>query len=198
MRARLTALLVLSAGCALTSRSTPIDVRYFALEADAASSARDETVAAPKLGLGHVTSSAFLRNPIVFRKSTHEVGTYEDWRWTEYPETYLRRSLTRALFETGGFLQGLGTRVPTVDVELVAFEEVLRGNARAGRVQIGYRLHDERAVLAMGVITVERDAGRGAITAVVDAIGAALNEATARLSTVMQAYFAAAPVGRGP
>lgn len=51
-----------------------------------------------------------------------------------------------------------------------------------GRVQIRYQLHDERSVLASGVVTVERDASSGAIEAVVAAIGAAMEAACAELA----------------
>jgi ABC-type uncharacterized transport system auxiliary subunit len=194
MRAPLIAMLVLLTGCALTSKSKPVDIRYFALDADASLAVRAAPRPSPQLGLGSITSSIFLRNRIVFRRSSHEVGTYDDQRWTEYPETYLRRSLSHALFDTGAFVEGLGDRVPTVDVELVAFEEVIQRSARAGRVQITYRLHDDRTVLATGIITVERNAGgEGGTAAVVSAIGVALNEATERLSNVIHAYFASVP-----
>jgi ABC-type uncharacterized transport system auxiliary subunit len=195
MRAPLVAMLALLMGCALTSKSKPVDVRYFALDPDASPAVRAGPPSpSPQLGLGSITSSIFLRNRIVFRRSNHEVGTYDDERWTEYPETYLRRSLSRALFDTGAFVEGLGDRVPTVDVELVAFEEVIQRSARAGRVQIAYRLHDDRTVLATGIIAVEKNAGGdGGIAFVVSAIGVALNEATERLSNVIHAYFASVP-----
>lgn len=191
--AALLSLLTFAPGCALTSKSKPLDFHYFVLEADGPTLTSAAVAAPPKLGLGHVTSSDFLRNPIVFRTSSHEVGTYETQRWTEYPETYLRRALVHSLFETGAFVEGLGSRGPIVDVELVAFEEVIRGGAHAGRVQISYRLHDGTTVLAAGLITVERAAAGSEMPAVVDAISRSLKEAATRLSAVVQASFSQRP-----
>ena len=67
-------------------------------------------------------------------------------------------------------------------MEVVAFEEIRRDNRHLGRVQLGYRLHDERVILASGVVTVERDASGASIEPVVAAIGSAMDAATAELA----------------
>jgi ABC-type uncharacterized transport system auxiliary subunit len=125
-----------------------------------------------------------LRSRIVHRDSPVEVGQYETLRWTENPESYLRRSLSRALFEDGGMEQGLKPSVPTIDIELIAFEEVRLSNKHAGRVQLRYQLRRESEVIASGYITKERDAGSGIEPAVI-AIGEAMDDATAELSSIV-------------
>ena len=97
-----------------------------------------------RLRLGRLTSSANLRSPIVHRESAVELDTYETLRWTENPEDYVRRSLSRALFDDGRLEEVVGGAAVTLDVEVVAFEEARRENRHVGRVQLGYQLHDER------------------------------------------------------
>lgn len=170
-------------GCALTSKATPMDVRYFTPETlDSPRPPRRPEPAIARLRLGHAGSSANLRYRIVHRESAVELEPYETLRWTENPEDYVRRSLTRALFEDQPLEQVVGGAAPALEVELVAFEESRRGERHVGRVQIRYQLHDERSVLASGVVTVERDASSGAIEAVVAAIGAAMEAACAELA----------------
>lgn len=186
---------VLLAGCALTSKAPSLDVRYFtpdvvttrAATMEASSAAAHGDQPPPKLCLGRITSSTFLRSQIVYRVSAYEVGSYDDRRWTEYPEAYLRRSLRSSLFDEGRVQEGSGGACPTLDVDLLGFEEVRRGAARAGRVQIAYRLHEGPTMLASDVVTVERAAPANAdIAAVVAAIGAALAEATLRMSASLE------------
>jgi ABC-type uncharacterized transport system auxiliary subunit len=95
----------------------------------------------------------------------------------------VRRSLSRALFDDGLLEQAVGGAGVTLDVDLVAFEEAQRENRHVGRTQLQYLLHDERLVLASGVVTVERDATGAGIEPVVAAIGAAMDAATSELAT---------------
>jgi hypothetical protein len=147
-----------------------------------------------ELTVGRVTSSAHLRHRIVSRESAYELTAYDDLRWTEYPEAYARRSLTKSLFGGGSLVQTIRTDRPTLDVELIAFEEVRRGNARAGRVQLEYRLRDEREVLASGVVTTERDAAlEEGMAPVVEALAVALAEASGRVAEAVELRLARYP-----
>lgn len=179
------ALLLLLAmdGCALTSKGTPLDVRYFSPEkVDVQHAVRQALPPVARLRLGELTSSANLRYPIVHRESAVELDVYETLRWTENPEDYVRRSLSRALFADGQLEEVVGGPALTLDVDVIAFEELHRETRRFGRVQLGYRLHDERLVLASGVVTIERDASGNGIEPVVGAIGSAMDEATSELA----------------
>lgn len=174
---------LLLGGCALTSKGTPIEMRYFSPEnIDVHHVARQTLPPVARVRLGGLTSSANLRYPIVHRESAVELDLYETLRWTENPEDYVRRSLSRALFEDGQLEEVVGGAAVTLDVELIAFEESRRENRRVGRIQLGYQLHDERSVLKSGIVTVERDATGAGIEPVVTAIGSAMDAATSELA----------------
>src|SRR5262245_3468274 len=130
-------------GCALTSNAPPLDVRYFDVEVPRMTTTRAAAgpVIAPRaLAIGRVRSSTFLCNRIVYRAADDALGTYERSRWTEYPDAYLRRSLSHAFFEGERFVETLSGDAPTLEAELVAFEEVRKEGVRAGRVEVEYRL----------------------------------------------------------
>ena len=167
--------LALLAGCALTSRTPPRVVRYFA-PADATAPAPRACRAGAAVRLGAVTSIASLRDRIVHRDSAVEVAPYATLRWTERPDAYVRRALIRALYDARGVAETVGGAGPTLEVEVLAFEE-LRAPRRAGRVRLSYALRDDRVVLARGVVTVEEAAAGASIDAVVPAIGKALDAA---------------------
>lgn len=181
------ALAALSA-CSLTSNAPPLDVAYFTVDVPQTTTTRSAELGATpvKIALGRVRSSSFLRNRIVYRQTNDALGEYERWRWTEYPEVYVRRSLAHSLFDDGRFVQSLGRDVPTLDVELIAFEEVRRNGARAARVQLAYRLHVDDRVLASDTVTVERPAPtEGGIPPVVEALERALDQATSRIAAAV-------------
>jgi cholesterol transport system auxiliary component len=168
------------AGCALTSRSAPVEERYFTPELAAkAPPPAHATVA--RVRLGRVVPGEHLRGAIVHRNSAVELEPYETLHWTESPEVYVRRSLTRSLFEIRPLEQALGGDAATLDVEIVAFEEVRRGGARAGRVVLRYTLHDGRHVIDRGVITSEHPARDARIESVVAEIGVSLEDASSHL-----------------
>lgn len=174
--------LVALAACALTSKSKPLDIRYFSPEARLATDAPLATAPLGRLRLGRISPSAILRYRIVHRASDVELETYETLRWTEYPDAYVRRSLARALFDDRRLEQVVGGAAATLEIEVLAFEEVRRGEHRAGRVQLRYLLHDDRRVLASDTVTAEREAAGPEIDQVVPAIGAALEAVSSELA----------------
>jgi ABC-type uncharacterized transport system auxiliary subunit len=186
----------LLSGCALTSKATPIENRYFSPEhAERGRIAQSAHEPLARLRLGRLTSSANLRHRIVRRASAVEVEPYETLRWTESPVEYVQRSLVRAFFETGRFQQVVSGPALTLDVGVIAFEDARRGRRRIGRVQLSYRLHDERVVLTSGLVEVERDAAADTIDSVVTAIGAAMDEAAGEIAArVAQRMREAAPL----
>lgn len=148
------------AACALTSKATPLTPRIFRpnIETRALAAGQSPTPAkvdAPSVRIGRVRGTADLREPIAFRLSDVEMGFYEDRRWGERPEAYLRRAVVRALFERDGLGQVIGGGGPTLDLELIAFEEI-RGDKPRARVAVEYALHDERTVLIARTVVVEK------------------------------------------
>ena len=174
------ALLVLLAGCALTSKAKPLDIHYFT---PAEPTTKVDASPAPRgqLRLARVTASSHLHHRIAVRRSDVEISLYEARRWSETPERYARRSLERALFEVRGIREITGGVSVALDVDVLAFEEV-GGATPRGRVQLRYRLRDDRKVIATGLVTVERPVAVVRFDGVVDAIATALDEATARVA----------------
>ncbi len=169
--------IVFLTACALTSKSPPLELRYFA-PALAPSTSSVAGHGCARLELGEVTASSLLRYRIAHRESPVELALYETLRWTERPDQYARHAVTRALFDRGRLDQAVDGAVPVLEVELAGFEQV----ANAGRVELRYSLHDPDRVLTRGTIAIERPAATAGIDAVVAAIGTALDAAADELA----------------
>lgn len=189
-------LLLLASSCALLTKSEPLEVRWFTPErttprVTSASPARVEL--GPELRLGHILSATHLRERMVYRDAAFEVGFYEERRWTERPDAFLRRELARTLFEERGFQRALGGLAPVLDIELVAFEEVLTPRDSAARVQIRMLLSDGRESLHEETITVDEPLARDAPAPVVVA---AMAQALDRVTTTVADRVAVALAAR--
>jgi cholesterol transport system auxiliary component len=143
-------------GCALTSKSEPSAPRYFSPERPGgpARSGPRPTGPTGELRLGRVSGPAFLDERLVYRDSAHELGYYQERRWTEAPDQYLSRRLAHVLFEERGLHRVVAGAAATLEVELVAFEEI-RAPRRAARVEVIARLRDQRTVRWEETLTVE-------------------------------------------
>jgi cholesterol transport system auxiliary component len=186
--------------CALTSKSEPLTPRYFAPDFIAAAPrhvvpASTAPAVVRQLRLGDVLGGSHLRERMLFRDRNNALGYYDERRWTERPEDYLRRALARALFEERGLQRVVAGAAPTLEVELVAFEEV-RAPVRKVRLQAVVLLHDERVVRLEETVTVERpvrarsadDAG-----AVVAALSEALRAGVTYIADRVAAHISALP-----
>ncbi|MBX3259319.1 MAG: membrane integrity-associated transporter subunit PqiC [Labilithrix sp.] len=182
MTPRSIALLATLAGCALTSKGDVLAVRWFDPETSrprlTSAAAGAAAGAGRAVELGRVTSGPSLRERIAYRDDAYEVGYYDDKRWTERPEVYVRRALARALFEDRGMRRALGGPAPVLEVEVLAFEE-LRGRAPAARIRLRVVLHDDRDALLERTFTVDRPVRAGAqgFEGIVEAMGRALDAA---------------------
>lgn len=111
------------AGCLTRAEVAP--ARYFR---PGPPPAIGEAPAAPgprsPLRLRDVTAADHLRERMVWSTAAHEVGFYEQARWTEPPAAYVEDALSRALFERGPFVRASGADAPVLDVHVLAFEEV--------------------------------------------------------------------------
>lgn len=173
-------------GCALTEKAEVLDVHYFTAETTARPAASatavvpgadGEKTLAPALRLGRVSAGAHLGKKVVYRSSSVELGMYDDKRWTERPDEYVRRAMSASLFDAQRATQSLGGSAPTLDLELLAFEEILQKDERPkGRVSLRYSLHDEQRVLVSDIVTVEIDASSAETNQVVRAISQALSQ----------------------
>lgn len=187
-------------GCALTSKSEPLDIRYFTPERVKAQ--LTSATEAPKndallLELGRVTSASHIREKMAFRDASWEVGYHEDRRWTERPDAYVRREIGRTLFEERGFRRSVGAaNAATLEIELIAFEEIRAKSTHVARVQLRMILHDGRDVLHEETITVDKPlAGEGEarVDAVVGATAEALDAAAALVADRTQKVITSRP-----
>src|SRR5688572_7965517 len=146
------------AGCALTSKSDPMQFRHFTPEPSATPTVGGEQRASASelsLALGRVNASAHLRERIAYRASPNEIGYYETRRWTERPENYLRRAVSRELFERRGIGRLVSGSGPTLELELLAFEEV-HEPTRVARLQVVIVLHGGGQPSFERTISIER------------------------------------------
>lgn len=184
----------LQSSCALTGKADALSPRYFSPE----QVARREKVPNPQhleLELGLVSSASHLDERVAYRLSSAEVGFYDDRRWTEIPEAYLRRALERELFEQRGLQRILTGSAPTLDVELTAFEE-LRGKPTKARVSLSFSVHDDRRSLLERSINVEREvteqAGADAGARLAATLASTLGDAVVSVGDLVSAELSAA------
>lgn len=172
-------LCLLLEGCALTSKGDVLAPRYFNPQVGGAT--RSEPAVQPfELRLGQVSSAAQLDERISYRISATEVGFYDNERWTEPPDQYLRRALERELFERRKLTRVVTGAAPVLEIELTGFEE-LRQQPTKVRVTLKFSLTDERRSLLEQSVELERPLGEpsGADTAqrVAQALAVTLAEA---------------------
>ncbi|HEX9475426.1 MAG TPA: ABC-type transport auxiliary lipoprotein family protein [Candidatus Dormibacteraeota bacterium] len=185
MRATLLLLIgaVVLSGCALLGKNDPLVPRYFTPELDG-DAPRAPVRSDLQLRLGRVEGWSHVRERMVARNSARELFYYEDRRWTERPEIYLRRALSRTLFEERGVVASLSGRAVTLDVELIAFEEIEQPHK--ARMQALLLLRDDRIGLLEETITVEQPVAKteqaDQAGAVVDALSQALQAGVTRIA----------------
>jgi cholesterol transport system auxiliary component len=196
-RLHLALLASLLGGCALTSRGESLDPHYFSPELEPAPQG---FAARPSLGplrLGRVRAATGLKEKIVFRDSVYEVGYYEERRWTERPDVYVRRALARALFEGAGFVQAASSSAPTLDVDIFAFEEI-RGAQPVVRIGLTMVVRDDDTALVEKTLVVDEPlsttVGDGPATPLVRAFSRALSRIVA--TAVAETKVATAAAGK--
>jgi cholesterol transport system auxiliary component len=130
-----------------------------------------------QLRLGRVAPASYLRDRIAYRDTQAEVGFYTRFRWAEPPEAYVRRGLARELFEQRHLREIVSGTGPSLDLDLLAFEEI-RAPRHVARITVSWRLRDGRTVLVQRSATIERPIARAAPddqpAAIVDAMADAL------------------------
>lgn len=185
-------LLLGSTSCALLSKADVAEARYYSPERQKPPDpprdpdAKPDSNPAHKLRLRAVRAGAHLKHRIVFRESPTKLGFYEDRLWTELPEDYLRRLLSESLFESRKVQRVIAGAAATLEVEMIAFEEV-QNPRRVGRVQIMFLVHDGNVARFQETVTVERPIGGdgtdpdASTEAIVAALGEALTIAVDRI-----------------
>jgi cholesterol transport system auxiliary component len=209
-------LLAGTSGCALTSKADVVQIRYFSPEQPKPRLTGSDAATAPsapapngalEVRLGRVSSGSNLRERIAYRDAAYELGYYEDWRWTERPETFVRRELGRTLYEERGFHRVFGGAAPTVDVEVIAFDDLRLTTGRAARVQLKVVLSDDSGVLWEETLTVdhpvtgEKPKIEDVVAAMARALDAVAEQVAAKTQTALlarRAQLAANPAATAP
>ena len=187
--------------CALTSKAEVVDVHYFSPERIEPRRDNDGPRLATRttgpnlplqVRLGRVTSGPNLRERIAYRNTAYELGYYEDLRWTERPETYVRREIGRSLFETQGMRRVLSGTAPTLDVEVIAFDELRLKSGRAVRVQLRAILYEDAGVIFEETLTIDRQVlgENPKIEAVIAAMATALDVTADQVALKVQKALA--------
>ncbi len=124
------------------------------------------------------------------------MGYFEDLRWTEKPEAYVRRDLTQALFEDEGVQEVVGGVGPTLEVDLDTFDEV-REPQPVARVTMTWVLRDDTVVLMRDTIVLERplpkDPAKPLPKDLAVAMSAALDDGIDRIVKAVVPKLAATP-----
>lgn len=162
-------------GCALTQKARPLDVAYYTPEVLPPGVTSRQAAPCLALRLGRVASGTDLGSRIVVTDGAYRVRYYDDRRWTERPENYLRRALAHALFEEGGFPRAMDGNVPTLDVELLTFDEVETPVQHAARIVLRLILSTNQGIV-QDTIAVSQPVVGGRFDDVVAAMGRALDE----------------------
>ena len=181
-----------STGCLFRGTEPP---RFFR-PASAALEGADEASAPAGTGaalrLGSVHSAPFLRERIVWRASSVEYGLYEQRRWFELPSRYVRRALAATLATTPGIRLADEPAAARLDVEVLAFDEVL-SPAHEAHVTLEATLRDgaqkrfDRLFSAAAPIATSD----GAATA--ESMGRALDEVVKNVASAAAAALAEKP-----
>ena len=202
-----------TSACALTSKADIVDVRYFSPERVKPQLKGPDSTAAPgaaapdgalRVRLGRVSSGPNLRERIAYRNAAHELGYYDGLQWAERPETYVRRELGHSLFEAHRIHHVLSGASPTLDVEVIAFDDLRLGTTRAARVQLKIILYDDNGVMLEDTLTVDHPVAgdkpkiEDVVAAMGTALDAAANQVTLRVQEALAARRSAISTDAGP
>lgn len=172
----------LLAGCALLGKGKALSLRYFDLNGDSAYTPAPSP-SHGRLRLGQVSAARHLDRRFVQRTSAHEIRYHEEWRFTDQPDAFLRRALSRDLFERAGLISVISGAAPTLEVELTAFEEQTHDGHKRAYAALSALLHDDRSQLWQRRFEASRNVGSGdPAEALADALGQALAEVCAKLT----------------
>jgi cholesterol transport system auxiliary component len=181
----------LANGCALIQKSKPIETVYYTPEqASSGVASRQAERGGPLLRLGLVAARSDLGQRIAFGDGAYQIHYYDNHRWTLRPEVYVRRALTRALFEEAGFRRDTQSAGPALDVEVLAFQEVKAPGRHEARVALSLVLSTDHVLLEDRVLASQPVEGNGFedfISAMARALNESSNEVARRVGSALQA-----------
>jgi ABC-type uncharacterized transport system auxiliary subunit len=180
-------------GCLFRTAEPP---RFYRPASTTLAAADDDDAPAAATGVPvrvqSVRSAPFLRERMVWRASGVEYGLYEQRRWFELPTRYVRRALGTALDDTPGVRLGDATAPARLDVEILAFDEVLA--AHHAHVVLAVKLRNGAETRLDRTFAAEAPIAGDDGSAVAEAMGRALDEVVREVATAA-ARTLAAPAG---
>ena len=175
-----------AAGCSLLPEpaAAPRVYRVPSDDGPAAAEGAPASAAAGRLRLRTVASAAYLDEGVAWRSGV-QVGVRPGVRWAERPEVVLQRVVLAQLFSGGRLVRTEALDAPLLDVELLAFEELLDEGGDVALVELRARLLDESRdeVLSFELQSRQplgRDGDR--TEALARALGAGLDDVCSRLA----------------
>jgi cholesterol transport system auxiliary component len=178
----LATILALAPACALTSRGDAREWQWFTPERVRPRLTSGVVGAGPPVQLRRVTSGTDLGRRIIFGDGAYEVGYYEQRRWTDAPELYVRRALERTLCQEQGLQCEPSGSAPTLDVEVLRFQEVKAPKSHQALVALRFVLSSER-VLVDDTVQVAEPVTGSTFDDVVAAISRALDSAANQVAS---------------
>ena len=191
------AVMMMLAGCLFRSSDAPRFYRPASMALDAA----DDDDAPPAatgvpVRLQTVRSAPFLRERMVWRSSAVEYGLYEQRRWFELPTRYVRRALSTALQETPGVRLGDASAPARLDVEVLAFDEVMSKHHAHVVLAVSVRNGTETRLDRTFAAETPINGHDGA--AVAEAMGRALDDVVKQVATATARTLASATATGAP
>ena len=178
---------LLCAGCVFNDAPPP---RYYA---PPSALATDDDPAPAVRTTGHpvrlrrVRAAGYIGEQVTWRGSDVQHGLYEQRRWTDVPTRYLERAMDVALDRTVGVRRVESGRVPTLDLDLVSFDEVLAPTHEAD-VQVVAVLRDAKQdTLFQRTFGARRPIADADPDSVARAMGAALDDVVVQIANQVEA-----------
>jgi ABC-type uncharacterized transport system auxiliary subunit len=183
-------LVLLLGACVFRETPEPRFFRPDASSLDAISDDAPSPSAAP-VRIRSVTAIPLLRERMVWRSSSVEYGLYEQWRWSELPESYVERALETAIRRIPGLRLTNDIAAPALRVEVTAFDEVV-APAPVARVELIVSLSDQKQRRILDRSFSAEVPIAGAVPgATAEAMGKALDQAVAEVAGAVSAALRA-------
>jgi ABC-type uncharacterized transport system auxiliary subunit len=186
-------LALLLAGCIFHDAPAP---RYFAPPSALATTPdppADPSASTRLVRLRRLRSASYLGEQIAWRVSDVERGLYEQRRWTEFPSRYVERAVAQAIDREPGVRRVDGGRVPTLDLELVSFDEVL-APAHEAEVEVFASLRSaDQATIFEQVFAARQPIADQEPASAARAMGAALDAVAQQIAAQVAAETPVAP-----
>jgi ABC-type uncharacterized transport system auxiliary subunit len=173
------------AGCLFRSAEAPRFYRPAAAALDDPGSTSAAATGAA-LRVGSVHSAPFLRERVVWRSSSVEYGLYDQRRWFELPSRYVRRALIATLEKTPGIRLVQDPQALRLDVEVLAFDEVL-APVHEAHVALVITLRDGAESRLEHRFVAKAPIANTTGAAMAEAMGRALDEATRQAAAAVAA-----------